>query len=325
MSEGAAALLVFDSASVPVRDRRTAVVDSITSATGASLMMPEHGGERVHLTLKAWQLAGVEIVDARCSAHTLRRSTRQSSSDAEPVVAVTCGRLGRGLHSQHDRELAVGPGGLWATNLAEPYTHHITDTWTTTAKIPARLLGFPPDLLSQALTQVGDSPLAPLFRSHMMQIQDVIDDVNGAAAASLRTATLALARALLASVSNYADLERATMEDSLIPRVMAFVRAHLADPDLDAVSIAAANHVSVRQLYKVCAQVDLSLEQWIIQQRLECAHEELALATQTPMSITALAHRWGFTDASHFARRFRSFYGMSPREWQMLNRRDGHR
>lgn len=318
-------MLVFDSASVPMRDRQSAVVESITSAAGASFMTPERGGERLHLTLNAWHLGGVEVVDAKCSAHTLRRSSRQSSGDDETVIAVTCGRLGRGLHRQHDRELTVKPAAVWATNLAQPYTHHVTDTWTTTAKLPAHLLGIPLELVDPALGQIGRSPLAPLFHRHMMHIREVADDVNGVAVASLGTATLALARALLASVSNDAELEREALEDSLMPRAMAFIRAHLADASLDAASIAAANHVSVRQLYKTFARADLRLEKWIIQQRLECAHEELALATQTPVAIAAVAHRWGFADASHFARRFRSFYGMSPREWQALNRPDGRR
>ncbi|MGU3498326.1 helix-turn-helix transcriptional regulator [Mycobacterium sp. C31M] len=317
-------MLVFDSASVPKSDRQSAIVDSITSAAGASFMTPQHGGERLHLTLSAWQLGSVEVVDAKCSAHTLRRSSRQRSDDGT-VIALTCGRLGRGLHRQHDREWAVKPADVWATNLAEPYTHHVTDTWTTTAKLPADLLGVPLDLVGPALGHVGRSPLAPLFSRHLMHLRDVADDVNGVAEASLGTATLALARALLASVSNDAAFEREALEDSLMPRVMAFIRTHLPDASLDAASIAAANHVSVRQLYKIFARADLSLEKWIIEQRLACAHEELTVSAQTPAPIAAVAHRWGFSDASHFARRFRSLYGMSPREWQALNRHDGRR
>lgn len=319
----ASTMLVFDSASVPTRDRHGAVVDSITSAAGASFMTPQHGGERLHLTLNAWHLGGVEVVDAKCSAHTLRRSSRQGSGGEEAVIALTCGRLGRGLHRQHDREVTVKPADVWATNLAEPYAHHVTDTWTTTAKVPARLLGVPLELVSPSLGQVGRSPLAPLFHRHMMHIRDVADDVDGVAVASLGTATTALARALLASVSNDAELERDALEDSLMPRVMAFIRTHLADARLDAASIAAANHVSERQLYKTFARAGLRLEGWIIQQRLACVHEELAQSGQMPRSIAAVAHHWGFTDASHFARRFRSVYGMSPREWQALNRHAG--
>jgi len=318
-------MLVFDSASVPTGDRRSAVIDSITKAAGASFMTPERGAERLHLTLNAWELGGAEVVDARCSAHTIRRSARQSSGDDEPIIAITCGRQGRGLHRQHDRESTVEPAGVWATNLAEPYTHRVSDTWTTTAKVPVRLLGIPLELLGPALSRIGGSPLAPMFHHHLMHIREVASHVNGAAAASLGTATLALARALLASVSNDAELEREALQDSMMPRVMTFIRDHLADPDLDADNIAAANHMSVRQLYKTCARADLRLEQWIIRQRLECAHEELALATPTPVSIAEVAHRWGFADASHFARRFRSLYGMSPREWQALNRPDARR
>ena len=54
------------------------------------------------------------------------------------------------------------------------------------------------------------------------------------------------------------------------------MREHLGDPGLDAETIAAAHHVSVRQLYKTCAKADLRLEQWIIDERLANAAEDLA-------------------------------------------------
>jgi AraC-like DNA-binding protein len=36
--------------------------------------------------------------------------------------------------------------------------------------------------------------------------------------------------------------------------------------------------------------------------------------------ISAIARRWGFTDASSFARMFRTTYGVSPSEWRELAR-----
>ncbi|HEY6493954.1 MAG TPA: helix-turn-helix domain-containing protein [Trebonia sp.] len=36
------------------------------------------------------------------------------------------------------------------------------------------------------------------------------------------------------------------------------------------------------------------------------------------MTIAAIARGWGFADATHFAKRFRGAYGMSPRECQHL-------
>ena len=78
--------------------------------------------------------------------------------------------------------------------------------------------------------------------------------------------------------------------------------------------------MSVRQLYKTCAAAGLSLEQWIIDQRLETARTVLASPAGRHRSIAATALACGFADPSHFSRRFRDAFGMSPRDWQQVAR-----
>ena len=132
-------------------------------------------------------------------------------------------------------------------------------------------------------------------------------------AAALGTATTELVRALLASAAQDERFSRPALADALLTRVMAYVRAHLTDPALSPHSIARAHSVSVRQLYKVCAAADLSLEQWIIDQRLEAARTALVSPDGRRRSIAATAHATGFRDPSHFTRRFRAAYGVTPR------------
>jgi len=115
-------------------------------------------------------------------------------------------------------------------------------------------------------------------------------------------------------------LGRETLEDILLVRVKAFAREHLGDPTLDPSRIAAATHVSLRHLYKTCAKANLRLEQWIIDQRLAAAREDLARRESGSVAVSEVSYKWGFTNPSHFARRFRSAYGMSPREWQAVSR-----
>jgi AraC-like DNA-binding protein len=74
--------------------------------------------------------------------------------------------------------------------------------------------------------------------------------------------------------------------------------------------------VSVRQLYKACAGAGVRLEQWVIEQRLEAARAELAAPSGRWRSVAATARACGFADPSHFARRFRAAYGLTPRDWQ---------
>lgn len=315
-------MLVVDTAAVPTRERLSLVVESITGAAHATSFTSHVDNGAPRLKMDAWQCAGVEVVDAECSAHTLRRVGRPSS-DEEPALMLTYALQGVGVHSQPGREVAVRPSTFWATDLSAPYEHHISDTRTLTAKLPADVLGMPMDSVRPTLEHLHKSPLAPLFTNHVREVRRVADQVDDVTAVALGTATLSLARALLASVAPDSRMGREALEDALILRVKAFAREHLGDPDLNAQTIAAAHFVSVRHLYKVCADGGLRLGQWIIEERLARAAEDLALRSTSGATISEIAHRRGFASAAHFATRFRGTYGVSPREWQALNRQAG--
>ena len=47
--------------------------------------------------------------------------------------------------------------------------------------------------------------------------------------------------------------------------------------------------------------------------RLARAREEL---TETAQPVSVIAHRWGFSDTSHFSRSFKAHYGSSPTDYR---------
>ena len=312
---------VLDSATVSPEDRFDMVVESMTGAARATTFTSDCPDDRVRLTMSAWQIGAVSLFDAECSAHTLRRRTRGAPDEEPPSVLLTYGLRGAGTHSHLRRDQSVGPSRLWATDLTAPYVHHIDDTRTLTAKVAITALGIPHDLVRQALEHIGESPLTPLFVNHLTETRRVAGLVDGPASGALGSATLSLARALVASVAGDGRVGREALEDTLLLRAQSFVRRRLGDPALDAESIAAAHHVSVRHLYKVCARAGLSLEQWIIHERLAGAADDLARSAPARGGIAAVARRWGFTSPSHFATRFRAAYEVTPREWQALPHR----
>jgi AraC-like DNA-binding protein len=98
--------------------------------------------------------------------------------------------------------------------------------------------------------------------------------------------------------------------------LLAYARAHLTDADLGPQRMAAAHNVSLRRLYSEFAGAGMHLEQWLITERLELARAQLVSPAGRHRSIAGVARGCGFADPSHFARRFRQAYGLTPREWQ---------
>ena len=105
-------------------------------------------------------------------------------------------------------------------------------------------------------------------------------------------------------------------EQALLTRIEAYVQQHLADPAVSPEVIASAHRISVRQLYKLWSAKDLSLAEWMMRGRLEGARRDIA--RDRSAGVGAIARRWGFTDPTHFGRRFRSAYHLTPREWRRI-------
>jgi AraC-like DNA-binding protein len=117
------------------------------------------------------------------------------------------------------------------------------------------------------------------------------------------------------AVDHGSPQQRQWLEETLLLRIKHYIEHHLTEPTLNVECIAAVHHVSVRRIYQVWAGCELPLSQWIIRARLEGARRELARPGTAP-AIAVVARRWGFVDPTHFGRRFRAAYGMSPRDWQ---------
>jgi AraC family transcriptional activator of tynA and feaB len=94
--------------------------------------------------------------------------------------------------------------------------------------------------------------------------------------------------------------------------VRAAIDARLADPTLDAATVAGAAGVSVRYANAVLAQDDTSIMRLIQAKRLTRCRKALEDPSQAHRMISEIAYGWGFTDMTHFGRRFKTAYGLLP-------------
>ncbi|MFA1541738.1 helix-turn-helix domain-containing protein [Actinomadura monticuli] len=94
--------------------------------------------------------------------------------------------------------------------------------------------------------------------------------------------------------------------------IQEWIEARLHDPALCPAAIAAAHHISVRQLYRVFRPAGTTVARYVRARRLENCRRELADPFLGAQRIGAIAGRWGLPDAAAFSRAFRAAYGQTP-------------
>jgi len=99
-------------------------------------------------------------------------------------------------------------------------------------------------------------------------------------------------------------------------KVRAAVETYLSDPALDAEAVAAAAGISVRYANAVLGQDGTSITSLIRTRRLERCRRALEDPSQAQRKVSEIAYGWGFSDMTHFGRRFKAVYGMLPSEYR---------
>lgn len=99
-------------------------------------------------------------------------------------------------------------------------------------------------------------------------------------------------------------------------RLMRTVRNGLSDPTLSPATVAAEHRISVRSLHYAFAAAGTSFVEQLMRARLTRARELLADPRLRDLPVIEIAARCGFTDPSHFARRFRRRFGVAPQTFR---------
>lgn len=147
------------------------------------------------------------------------------------------------------------------------------------------------------------SLVADQFSCLIREMEQLNDDAVN------RTVT-SLLDLLDAAIAPVADAD-AGQRSELLDDIQQYILDRLDDRQLTVSSIAAAHWISVRTLHLVFSESGTSVARWVRRQRLERSRRELSNATEST-TVTDVAFRWGFSDASHFSRAFKQEFGVSP-------------
>ncbi|MEO3809078.1 helix-turn-helix domain-containing protein [Sphaerisporangium sp. B11E5] len=319
---------------VPVRERFDfwweAVARSVVSVDAVSEQASDFWAEMRMVDLGVARLSRVRCVpfEARRTAGMIRRS--------DPgLYQLSLTVRGRSGIRQMRRESTLGPTDLMLYDTSRPF-----QAWTTPARrggagrgrnvndglilqFPHDALGLPPASVERLLAVPiqGRHGVGGLLRTMLWQLVSRFDGPTPADTVRVSGIVLDLVTAVLAH-----ELEADTApvlrdaDQVMILRMQAFIEERLDDPALTPANVAAAHHVSLRQLHKLFASQGLTVCGWIRRRRLERCRRDLSDPLLDAMPIRAVAARWGFPSDSHFNRVFRSTFGEPPASFRRRTR-----
>lgn len=256
-----------------------------------------------------------ELVQCVCDPCSATRGGREIVSDDLEMLAIQLILSGKERFSIDESTYNLTPGDLLIWNTTRPMKFQVTEKLQkVSVLVPlARLRSWMPGSwhtlenvhsngsTSSTLLYGFIKSIAPEFLLGNIQNGD------------------ALTEGLLATLVSTINAEVTPsihLKEQLLCRIKHFIDSNLANPDLCPASIANANHISLRYLHNLFQIQDQTLQQYIIHQRLQRCRRELKNTSMSSRSITDIALSWGFQHPTHFSRRFKEEFGMSPNEYR---------
>ncbi|ANW17653.1 AraC family transcriptional regulator [Streptomyces clavuligerus] len=317
---------MLDLDAVDPRERAAAFRHALTHESVPNDIVHEGSGPDLRARMESWRIGTVTCFSTHNSGFAVHRTAEHVRRHrSQPVVSVSMQTAGVGRAEAGGERWLLGPDDLCVFHELTPRVYGWSGTGASQAVLfDVDRLGLPVEAVLKASLRLRASPLHDLVLRHLRDLfrdPGPLEEDPGAAA--LANATTELVRSLLLSAvhDERTPPVRAVMDDTLVTRVMSAVRTRLTDPALTPARIAAEHAVSLRHLYGVLGRAGIGLEQWIITERLSLARRMLVSDVHRHLPIASVAARCGFLSPSHFSRRFRAAYGVTPREWR--NGRDG--
>lgn len=254
-------------------------------------------------------IADLTLVNCSCAPCSGVRD-RGHVSRSTPAVVVVVGGAGRQRIVQLDSEATLGAGDvlLWDSTL--PASFEILQHMSKTSLIlPSAALSAVGWVSGAGLVQLdrtaGSARLAAAF---IHSLADLGRDLPDSSQLGARNAVLELlAAALRDQVSPLGEMTRL----SLYHRMIQYIADNLGQREVAAAAVARSHGISERTAQRVFAAAGDSLGDAVRRQRLDRARLDVLRSDRT---LTAVAHRWGYADLSHFTRTFKDAYGYPPSE-----------
>lgn len=256
----------------------------------------------------------VSVFEIIATPHVVRRTQELIDASEGRFYKLSLQQSGPARLEQDGRVVDLAEGDIAIYDTHRPYTLSFSENnRATVIMFPHEAVDLPPDEIAR-VTAVGfgsHEGLGRVINPFFVELGRNLDQLSGPHASRLVYSALDL---LVTMLSQELQVRSGTVSParSLAREVRQYILAHLSDPELNPVGIAQAHYISTRHLYTIFSTEGATVSAWIRQRRLEHIRRDLVDPIHADRPVSAIAARWGLTDAAHFSRVFKAEYGMSP-------------
>ncbi len=240
-------------------------------------------------------------------------SYARRDDDALLVFSVSAGKQ---ILEFADQTVVLRPGAVLITNTRATGSFVIPDRMTKrTIKVPMTALS-PFDtggrLPEHLLMDTADNPLATIMQDFLIGIDGQYGVMSSVEIEAARNALLTLIAGMLRA-NDRPDAREGELLPLLRRQLETWIIDHLSAGAVKVQDLAAVHNVAPRTVHRAFEATGDTVGSVIRKHRLAAARADLV---NTNLSIAAIAHRWGFCDASHLGREFRRDLSLSPGDYR---------
>lgn len=223
---------------------------------------------------------------------------------------------GKQIIECEERTVVLRPGAVLITSTRVPtrflIPHHLTkrtirvpltalSRFDTSGRVPACLF-----------TDAAQSPLTTILQTFLSGLDGQYGRMSAAEVEAARNALLSLIAGMIRS-TEAPGVDDGDLLPLLRQQLETWITNHLSDGVIRVQDLAAAHNVAPRTVHRAFEATGDTVGSVIRKHRLAAARDDLV---NTDHSIAAIAHRWGFCDASHLGREFRRQLSLSPGDYR---------